>query len=291
MCCSQLQRVRVHLSTITTMVFVGAGVLCAEQILDHIDATLHGNSPVAFGLHPNAEIGFRTVSVVQDVFAGLRRTPGMGNRLKRSWHCARIGGVVFRTAIGHTQVPLVPREEHRMRAAKAGVTITIEIRYSPEIVTQHAVQCQASVTMAASMRLRGISFLKVIRELGWPHQSSETGHMDLAVHYDIVWTYLRGFQIRQVCSCLEALSSAGTVCHRFSSFRWKDLHLLMISSSLVQRLRYTVPRSDYLQKTSEQLLAAIVDLSPSDRPRLHGVVNGGVNFAEQTSQDILEVKH
>ena len=32
-----------------------------EQILDHIDATLHGNSPVAFGLHPNAEIGFRTV--------------------------------------------------------------------------------------------------------------------------------------------------------------------------------------------------------------------------------------
>ncbi|CAN0132874.1 unnamed protein product, partial [Laminaria digitata] len=31
-----------------------------EQILDHIDATLHGNSPVAFGLHPNAEIGFRT---------------------------------------------------------------------------------------------------------------------------------------------------------------------------------------------------------------------------------------
>lgn len=37
----------------------------SEQILDHIDATLHGNSPVAFGLHPNAEIGFRTVREAQ----------------------------------------------------------------------------------------------------------------------------------------------------------------------------------------------------------------------------------
>lgn len=35
---------------------------CPVQILDHIDTHLSGNSPVAFGLHPNAEIEFRTVS-------------------------------------------------------------------------------------------------------------------------------------------------------------------------------------------------------------------------------------
>lgn len=44
------------------------------------------------------------------------------------------------------------------------------------------------------------------------------------------------------------------------------------------------------QETSEQLLAAIVDLSPRERPTGHGAINGGVNFAEQTSQDILEVR-
>lgn len=44
------------------------------------------------------------------------------------------------------------------------------------------------------------------------------------------------------------------------------------------------------QETSEQLLAAIVDLSPRERPAGNGAINGGVNFAEQTSQDILEVQ-
>merc|ERR1711998_99410 len=31
-----------------------------ENVLDHIDTKLLGDSPLAFGLHPNAEIGFRT---------------------------------------------------------------------------------------------------------------------------------------------------------------------------------------------------------------------------------------
>lgn len=44
------------------------------------------------------------------------------------------------------------------------------------------------------------------------------------------------------------------------------------------------------QETSDQLLAAILDLSAGDRSMGRGAVNGGVNFAEQTSQDILEVK-
>lgn len=43
------------------------------------------------------------------------------------------------------------------------------------------------------------------------------------------------------------------------------------------------------QETSDQLLAAILDLSAGDRRTGRGAVNGGVNFAEQTSQDILEV--
>ena len=43
------------------------------------------------------------------------------------------------------------------------------------------------------------------------------------------------------------------------------------------------------QETSDQLLAAILDLSAGDRSMGRGAVNGGVNFAEQTSQDILEV--
>lgn len=43
------------------------------------------------------------------------------------------------------------------------------------------------------------------------------------------------------------------------------------------------------QETSDQLLAAILDLSAGDRQTGRGAINGGVNFAEQTSQDILEV--
>lgn len=46
---------------------------------------------------------------------------------------------------------------------------------------------------------------------------------------------------------------------------------------------------DNRQETSEHLLAAILNLSARDSPSGHGAVNGGVNFAEQTSQDILEV--
>ena len=45
------------------------------------------------------------------------------------------------------------------------------------------------------------------------------------------------------------------------------------------------------QETSEHLLAAILNLSARDSPTGHGAVNGGVNFAEQTSQDILEVTY
>ncbi|CAM9915152.1 unnamed protein product, partial [Sphacelaria rigidula] len=41
-------------------------------------------------------------------------------------------------------------------------------------------------------------------------------------------------------------------------------------------------------ETSEQLLAAILELFPRDRSTGHGAVNGGVNYAEQTSQDVLE---
>lgn len=43
------------------------------------------------------------------------------------------------------------------------------------------------------------------------------------------------------------------------------------------------------QETSDQLLAAILELSPRDRQTGNGTVNGGVNYAEQASQDILEV--
>lgn len=43
------------------------------------------------------------------------------------------------------------------------------------------------------------------------------------------------------------------------------------------------------QETSEQLLAAILDLSPKDRPSGHGSLRGTVNVAEQTSLDIIEV--
>ncbi|CAM9358663.1 unnamed protein product [Ascophyllum nodosum] len=46
-----------------------------DQILDHIDATLTGNSPVAFGLHPNAEIGFRTETSEQLLKAILDMSP------------------------------------------------------------------------------------------------------------------------------------------------------------------------------------------------------------------------
>merc|ERR1711998_763276 len=31
-----------------------------DNVLDHIDTKLMGDSPLAFGLHPNAQIGFRT---------------------------------------------------------------------------------------------------------------------------------------------------------------------------------------------------------------------------------------
>lgn len=48
----------------------------SRQILDHIDATLHGNSPVAFGLHPNAEIGFRTVR--DSLELAMARNQGVG---------------------------------------------------------------------------------------------------------------------------------------------------------------------------------------------------------------------
>jgi dynein heavy chain len=31
-----------------------------ERYIEHIDTTMPPDTPIAFGLHPNAEIGFRT---------------------------------------------------------------------------------------------------------------------------------------------------------------------------------------------------------------------------------------
>eukprot|EP00752_Nemacystus_decipiens_P011484 g10196.t1 len=53
-----------------------AEIFMAPSILDHIDATLRGNSPVAFGLHPNAEIGFRTETSDQLLAAILALSAG-----------------------------------------------------------------------------------------------------------------------------------------------------------------------------------------------------------------------
>jgi len=40
--------------------FMSPAPTTADRYLAHIDETLRGDTPIAFGLHPNAEIGFRT---------------------------------------------------------------------------------------------------------------------------------------------------------------------------------------------------------------------------------------
>lgn len=36
-----------------------------ERYMEHIDQTMPAESPIAFGLHPNAEIGFRTTEALE----------------------------------------------------------------------------------------------------------------------------------------------------------------------------------------------------------------------------------
>lgn len=77
--------------------------------------------------------------------------------------------------------------------------------------------------------------------------------------------------------------------------RWTDIYALRVKAQVLGshvRANDCPPRLMYTrQETSEHLLAAILNLSARDSPTGHGAVNGGVNFAEQTSQDILEVQY
>ena len=41
-----------------------------DMYLKYVETNMVGDSPVAFGLHPNAEIGFRTDSLVQRLWEG-----------------------------------------------------------------------------------------------------------------------------------------------------------------------------------------------------------------------------
>lgn len=41
-----------------------------ERYMEHIETTMPAESPIAFGLHPNAEIGFRTAEAL-DLFTTL----------------------------------------------------------------------------------------------------------------------------------------------------------------------------------------------------------------------------
>lgn len=164
------------------------------QILDHIDATLHGNSPVAFGLHPNAEIGFRTVS------SGDKST---GNIASQGTPLLRVPGVSEKEG--------ADRGEH--------VAVAVLTGHPRPTSTNALVRCRPR------------------------HPSPSI-----------------------TCLSLYALT-------------------LRPPASL-----WCLGPSKPSQETSDQLLAAILDLSAGDRSMGRGAVNGGVNFAEQTSQDILEVR-